>query len=72
MIDFFSENYVYFLVPLISGLIGYITNVLSIKMTFYPLDFVGIKPFFGWQGILPSKATKMAEKSVDLLTRDLF
>ncbi|MBQ3655801.1 MAG: hypothetical protein II956_02990 [Bacteroidales bacterium] len=72
MIDFFEDNYVYFLVPLISGLIGYITNVLSIKMTFYPLDFVGIKPFLGWQGILPSKATKMAEKSVDLLTRDLF
>jgi uncharacterized membrane protein YheB (UPF0754 family) len=72
MIDFFLENYVCFLVPLISGAIGYITNVLSIKMTFYPLDFVGIKPFLGWQGILPSKATKMAEKSVDLLTRDLF
>ena len=72
MLDFLKDNYVYFLVPLISGLIGYITNVLSIKMTFYPIDFVGIKPFFGWQGILPSKATKMAEKSVDLLTENLF
>ena len=72
MLEFFSANYVYFLVPLISGLIGYVTNVLSIKMTFYPIDFVGIKPFGGWQGILPSKATKMAAKSVDLLTRDLF
>lgn len=72
MINFFTENSIYFLVPLISGLIGYITNVLSIKVTFYPLEFTGIKPFLGWQGILPSKATKMAEKSVDLLTRDLF
>ena len=72
MIDFFLNNYIYILVPLISGLIGYLTNVLSIKMTFYPLDFIGIKPFLGWQGILPSKAAKMAEKSVDLLTRDLF
>jgi uncharacterized membrane protein YheB (UPF0754 family) len=41
-------------------------------MTFYPLDYKGIRPFLGWQGIIPSKATKMAEKSVDLLTRDLF
>ena len=72
MTDFLSEYYIYILVPLISGLIGYITNVLSIKMTFYPIEFKGLKPFLGWQGIIPSKATKMAEKSVDLLTRDLF
>jgi len=72
MAEFIGEHYICFLVPLISGLIGYLTNVLSIKMTFYPLDFVGIKPFLGWQGIIPSKATAMAEKSVDLLTKDLF
>ena len=57
--------------PVISGLIGWITNVLAVKMTFYPIDYFGIRPF-GWQGIIPSKTTQMAEKSVDLLTRDLF
>lgn len=72
MMEFFSQYYVYVLIPLVSGLIGYITNVISIKMTFYPLEFKGIKPLLGWQGIIPSKATHMAEKSVDLLTRDLF
>ena len=66
------DTYAYILIPLISAVIGYVTNVIAIKMTFYPLDFKGIRPFFGWQGIIPSKATKMAEKSVDLLTRDLF
>lgn len=66
------ETYAYILIPLISAVIGYVTNVIAIKMTFYPLDYKGIRPFFGWQGIIPSKATKMAEKSVDLLTRDLF
>ena len=66
------DTYAYILIPLISAVIGYVTNVIAIKMTFYPLDYKGIKPFLGWQGIIPSKATKMAEKSVDLLTRDLF
>jgi uncharacterized membrane protein YheB (UPF0754 family) len=66
------ETYAYILIPLISAVIGYVTNVIAIKMTFYPLDYKGIRPFFGWQGIIPSKATKMAEKSVELLTRDLF
>ncbi|MCQ2974525.1 MAG: hypothetical protein MJ211_06905 [Bacteroidales bacterium] len=70
-LDYLYNNYVYILMPLISGLIGYITNVLAIKMTFYPIDYFGIRPF-GWQGIIPSKTTKMASKSVDLLTRDLF
>jgi uncharacterized membrane protein YheB (UPF0754 family) len=48
------ETYAYILIPLISAVIGYVTNVIAIKMTFYPLDYKGIRPFFGWQGIIPS------------------
>ena len=71
MTEFIVDNYVYILLPLISGLIGWATNVIAIKMTFYPIEYKGIKPL-GWQGIIPSKTKKIAEKSVDLLTRDLF
>lgn len=59
-------------IPIVSGLVGWGTNVLAIHMTFYPIEFVGIKPYFGWQGIVPSKAAKMAEKSVDLMTSKLI
>lgn len=52
-------------IPVIAGLVGWSTNWLAIKLTFYPLNFVGIKPFFGWQGIIPSKAQKMAGICVD-------
>lgn len=41
-------------------------------MTFYPLTFWGIPPYLGWQGIIPSKAKKMAETSVDLITNNLL
>lgn len=51
-------------IPIIAGLVGWTTNWLAIKLTFFPLKFIGIKPV-GWQGIIPSKAKKMAEICVD-------
>lgn len=62
----------YLSIPLVSGIIGYGTNVLALKMTFYPLEFKGIKPFLGWQGIIPAKAAKMASTAVDLWTSKLI
>ena len=61
----------YLTIPLVSALVGWITNVLALKMTFYPIKYVGIRPF-GWQGIIPSKARKMAETAVDLWTTKLI
>ncbi|MFE8070861.1 hypothetical protein QQM79_07360 [Marinobacteraceae bacterium S3BR75-40.1] len=59
------EFWKYVSIPVIAALIGWSTNWLAIKMTFYPLEFWGIRPIWGWQGIIPSKARKMAAKSVD-------
>lgn len=61
----------YLSIPLVSALVGWFTNVLALKMTFYPIKFVGVKPF-GWQGIIPAKARKMAETAVDLWTTKLL
>ncbi|MBI2565647.1 MAG: hypothetical protein HYV63_01265 [Candidatus Schekmanbacteria bacterium] len=58
----------YVLIPLFSAFIGWITNVVAIKMTFFPLEFVGLKPYLGWQGIIPAKAPKMARVAVDTIT----
>ena len=67
--------------PVISGVVGYVTNKLALVMTFAPLDFVGIPVLliqdqpvglFGWQGIIPAKAGKMAGISVDLMLDKLF
>ena len=71
----------YFLVPFIDGFVGYITNVLALQMTFAPLEFLGIEifrlpgqpwGFFGWQGIIPTKAEKIASISFDLVTTRLL
>jgi len=73
----------YLVMPFISGIVGWGTNVVALKMTFYPLEFQpsflkfyqpSEQPFglFGWQGIIPAKAGKMAGKSVDLMTEKLI
>ncbi|GIV39197.1 MAG: hypothetical protein KatS3mg033_0997 [Thermonema sp.] len=58
-------------IPLISGFIGWFTNWLALKMTFYPIEYVGFPPF-GWQGIIPGKAHKMAARAVDMITGKLL
>lgn len=73
--DFIEANWKILTIPFIAGAVGYITNVLAVQMTFYPLELWGFKigkiPV-GWQGIIPSKAPKMASISVDLMTTKLI
>ena len=66
------DTIILLLIPLISALVGYGTNYLAVKMMFYPIEFVGIKPIFGWQGIIPSKRIQMAEIEVELVLDKLL
>lgn len=52
-------------IPLVAAVVGWATNWVAIWMTFRPVRFVGIRPFLGWQGIIPAKAGKMAAIFVD-------
>jgi len=54
----------YLLIPFIAALAGWGTNWLAIKMTFYPLEYVGKFPF-GWRGVVPSRIPKFASGIVD-------
>lgn len=72
LLVFLKTNWTYLIIPFVSAVVGWGTNVLALKMTFYPLEFIGIPPYLGWQGIIPSKAGRMAGMSVDLLTANLI
>mmetsp|Transcript_7136 Transcript_7136/g.26250 ORF Transcript_7136/g.26250 Transcript_7136/m.26250 type:complete len:404 (-) Transcript_7136:66-1277(-) len=64
-----------------SGVVGFITNVVAVQMTFYPIKMwplslwapkgspIGI---LGWQGIIPAKADKMARILTDMLMTKVF
>lgn len=47
-------------IPFVAGIVGWATNWVAVKMTFKPLEFIGLRRPVGWQGIIPSKAAKMA------------
>jgi uncharacterized membrane protein YheB (UPF0754 family) len=70
--DFLTQYWIYGLIPIISAFVGWTTNILALRMTFYPVEFYGIPPYLGWQGIIPSKAGIMAGKAVDLITKNLI
>jgi uncharacterized membrane protein YheB (UPF0754 family) len=59
-------------IPVVAAIIGYVTKLVAIRMMFQPLEFVGIRPYFGWQGIVPRRAARMASIAVDTMTRDLI
>ena len=67
-----ADNWqIYAAIPFVAALIGYVTKRVAIEMMFRPLEFVGVRPFLGWQGVIPANARRMATTAVDLLTKHL-
>ena len=65
--EWFYQNYMLLLIPFTSAVVGWATNFLAVKMMFYPIEFIGIRPIFGWQGLIPMKRREMAEIEVELV-----
>jgi len=72
MADFEKHWWLYLSMPIIASIIGYGTKIVAIKMMFEPIEFFGIKPFLGWQGIIPRKAAIMSTIACDTLTSRLI
>nr|WP_293374153.1 DUF445 domain-containing protein [Nevskia sp.] len=64
--------WLYLSMPFVAAAIGYVTKIVAIKMMFEPIEFIGIKPFLGWQGIVPRKAATMASIACDTMTSRLI
>lgn len=69
---FMANHWLYLSMPLIAAIIGYVTKIAAVRMMFQPLEFIGIKPYLGWQGVIPRKAEKMASIAVDVITSRLI
>jgi uncharacterized membrane protein YheB (UPF0754 family) len=67
-----DEWWIYVSMPLIAAAIGYVTKLAAIEMMFRPIEFVGVRPFLGWQGIVPRYADRMARTAVRILTGRLL
>ena len=69
--DFVAHWQVYLSMPVIAAVIGYLTKRAAIEMMFRPLDFVGVPPYLGWQGVIPRNSERMIKVAADLLTSKL-
>lgn len=69
---FADFNWLVLLIPLIAGFVGWFTNVVALKMTFHPVDFVGIPPYLGWRGVVPANAERLSQSLISLLTEKLL
>ena len=71
MLEFYNEFvnhpdfWKYISIPFVAAIVGWSTNWLAIQLTFYPINFFGIPPWLGWQGIIPKRGKKMAGIVVD-------
>ncbi|MFL6024226.1 MAG: DUF445 family protein [Marmoricola sp.] len=68
----FSLNWaIYLSMPFVATFVGYTTKLLFLQMMYRPLEFRGIG-WFGWQGIVPRRAGKVAATTIDILTAKLL
>ena len=61
-----------FCIPFIAAFIGWLTNWVAVKAMLYPVNFVGIPPFFGWQGVMPRNAEDMSNKFSKMIREKLI
>ncbi|AXI01564.1 DUF445 domain-containing protein [Aquirhabdus parva] len=72
VVDVQQNWWLYASMPFVAAIIGYGTKIVAINMMFRPLEFFGIKPYLGWQGIVPRKAAVMAGIACDTMTTKLI
>lgn len=63
--------FVLILIPLISGLVGYLTNWIAVKMLFRPKEKVNLG-LFSIQGVFPANQQNVAEKIGSMVATELL
>lgn len=68
MSDFFADlNPLVLCIPFISAFIGWFTNWVAVKAVLYPVEFVGIPPLLGWQGVIPKNTEDLSRNFSELI-----
>lgn len=80
-----SRPFEYATIPVVAAFVGISGNWMGVKMLFYPMEYVGIDLFpgyerpphspmglLGWQGVVPTKTEPMAARLVHVITQRLL
>jgi uncharacterized membrane protein YheB (UPF0754 family) len=66
--DFFADvSPLVLCIPFIAAFIGWFTNWLAVKAMLYPVQFVGIPPLLGWQGVVPKNTEELSRSFSELI-----
>ena len=66
-----TAQHLWIILPLIGALIGWLTNVLAVKMLFRPRKPINLL-LFKLQGVFPKRQKVLAEKIADLVATELL
>lgn len=72
IVEAIRDNWVVLLIPVFAGLVGWITNVAAVWLLFHPVDFRGIPPYLGWQGVIPGASRRMGAYLAWLISNKLL
>ena len=61
-----------FLLPIIAGGIGWLTNFLAVKMLFHPRKEINALGLIRIQGVFPKRQAALAEKLGEIVSEQLF
>ncbi|MEK6807014.1 MAG: DUF445 domain-containing protein [Pseudomonadota bacterium] len=76
--DVTKNWWLYASMPIVAAVIGYTTKLVAIRMMFQPIEFIGWDralfgyKLFGWQGIIPRNAARMATVATETMTTRLI
>ena len=71
-VDRLASDWLVLLIPFFSAFVGWFTNVVAVKMMFWPTEPIGKPPWFGWQGVVPANAHRLARLSTQLILTKLL
>jgi uncharacterized membrane protein YheB (UPF0754 family) len=63
--------YLFFLTPLLTAAIGWVTNWLAIKMLFHPREPLRLF-FWKWQGLIPRRQQQLAAEAAEIIEREII
>lgn len=64
-------NYAYFAIPIVTGFIGWGTNVIAVKMLFYPKKPLKLV-FLSLHGVVPKRKSSLASSIAEIFDRELL
>ncbi len=70
--QFLQHPLLFLTIPVAAAALGWAASALALRLLFHPLDFIGVPPYLGWQGVLPRNKHRLSGDMAELLARKVL